>query len=235
MATSKPRVQGYIPAELAQTLLEWRKAHNLSESQALAQIIQAFFAGQTVNTLFTSDSTPLSELVAEVEELRHRVEVVNQDHVQLVETLWGGEEADVSFDAVLEALDYHQKFLESLHQSLQAQSHATQTSVANLQAQIDELRDPNYAAMDPGGSVTWHVSGSCAFQVGDWVKYYSRGQNLVEQIIEITPTDQGIHMLLLPSGRIIDGEQELDRFPETMVVPYIAEVNQEPSELDSAD
>jgi hypothetical protein len=64
--------------------------------------------------------------------------------------------------------------------------------------------------------------GSSPFHPGDWVKYYSKGRNLIEQVIEVMPGER-VDRLVLPSGQVVDGKLELDIFPATMVTAYIPE------------
>lgn len=61
------------------------------------------------------------------------------------------------------------------------------------------------------------------FQPGDWVRYYFKGRNLIEQVLEVYPTETGIDQLLLPSGYSGAQGPELDLFPATMVTPYTPE------------
>lgn len=67
------------------------------------------------------------------------------------------------------------------------------------------------------------------FQPGDWVRYYFRGRNLIEQVLEVHPTERGIDQLLLPSGQMGVEGPELDLFPATMVTPYVQEVGSGPA------
>lgn len=84
--------------------------------------------------------------------------------------------------------------------------------------------DPQLA--DEGQGAPWDEPDLSAaamhpcFQPGDWVRYYCRGRNLVEQVLEVRPTETGIDQLLLPSGRTGVEGPELDLFPATMVTPH---------------
>ncbi len=228
MATQKPRVQAYIPVDLSDQLKAWRLEHGLSESQAITQIIRLFFTNQSYLAPSRVEGVALPALVEDLKILKYQLQ-----HLQDVQ------------GSTTTRLDQHQEALTSLRQSLEAGYESIGVSLSNLQAQIDELREPHCDYFDAAratasngisssehydavftttdGPPTPTLASTSHFQPGDWVKYYSKGRNLVEQVIEVTPTDRGIDMLLLPNGQVVNGYPELDRFPSTMVTRYLGE------------
>ena len=112
--------------------------------------------------------------------------------------------------------------VEQLRQQVEALIYAlAQTGVIDLAPTSPEtLQDPSFA--DPVGGEVGSGAGAMhpAFRPGDWVRYYCRGRNLIEQVLEVRPTETGIDQLLLPNGQIGPEGLELDLFPATMVTPY---------------
>ncbi len=131
----------------------------------------------------------------------------------------------------------------------QAVEELVETRISGVRGELDQLRqqvetliyalaqtgvidlspDPSEAPQEPSGVDPYGYeveSGAgvrhAAFRPGDWVRYYCRGRNLIEQVLEVRPTETGIDQLLLPSGQMGAEGPELDLFPATMVTPYTA-------------
>jgi hypothetical protein len=63
MATDKPRVQAYLPSDVAEQFRIWRTDQGISESEAITRILNEFFAGIPVEHLPSSAPKLASEFL----------------------------------------------------------------------------------------------------------------------------------------------------------------------------
>lgn len=194
MATSRKQITTYLPPELVQALEEWQQARGITSiSAAVVTILQDYLQGRSTPSRMTETidqqvETRMAPMQAELEQLKHQVEMILQVLSQT------GIGSQVLFQACL------------------AEGYGTQDPVSQDPLGVEPY-DEIPALADPA---LLHPR----FQPGDWVRYYFKGRNLIEQVLEVYPTETGIDQLLLPSGQMGANGPELDLFPATMVTPH---------------
>lgn len=195
MATSRKQITTYLPPELVQALEEWQQARGITSiSAAVVAILQDYLQGRSTPSPMTETldqliETRIAPLQAELEQLKHQVEMILQVLAQTEV------ESQSLFQAGLADQDY-QNWEPVSEDPIGVEPYE----------EISALAAP--ARLHPH------------FQPGDWVRYYFKGRNLIEQVLEVYGTETGIDQLLLPSGQMGANGPELDLFPATMVTPH---------------
>ncbi|MDX2271304.1 MAG: hypothetical protein NW237_05060 [Cyanobacteriota bacterium] len=202
MATRKQQYTAYLPDDLSHALLQWQHQQGIpSTSAAIVRIVQTYLQTQggsatTQPPLAPANACSESDLEKRLEA---KIAVLQQEIADLRQA-WREGQQGIPSDPPSQ---------ESMPSSLPI--HLSTRDWVNPPTPPSPLVRPVVAAAP---------SSASGFQVGDLVRYYSRGRNLIERVLEVIPTVHGIDQLLLPSGRMTLSGPELDRFPSTMVVLY---------------
>lgn len=190
MATQRKKVITYLPQDLFVALESWQQQQGIpSLSGAVVTILQAYLSQGDKDPLDPSSETPFETLSESAPSLAEMEAWVRASVEACV-----GEWIDTRIQEQVEAR------IGDLWTDIWAVLQGESSGAS------DVAEDPQDLALS-------------RFHPGDWVKYYSKGRNLIEQVIEVMPGER-VDRLVLPSGQVVDGKVELDIFPATMVTAH---------------